>query len=151
MLGGLLCLLFGLFIVWLFGHVTVVACTRVEPSQVDCQVSDLWAGWLLMGRPVTVSGVRVAGARLEVSDYYDQMDRIYLELIGRFQTKQISWSSLPNASSAAEQINHFIRDGQARGIQIRDVPGWFEVSCGAFLFADLLFFSVLAFRQAIRK
>ncbi|MBN1936510.1 MAG: hypothetical protein JW934_17745 [Anaerolineae bacterium] len=147
---GVLCLLFGVFIVWLFGLVTVIACTRVEPSQVDCRVYDLWAGWLPMGRLTTVSRLRSARARIEVSDYEDQMDRTYVELSGVSQTEQVSWSSLPTASNAAEQINHFIRDSQAREIKVRDVPGWFEISCGAFLFADLVFFSVLLFRGAVQ-
>ncbi len=145
---GMLCLLFGFFIVWIFGQVKVVHCTRIEPHQVDCWVQSKWVGWLPAGRPVVVPGVRLAQARIQVAEYEDQIDSIYVDLNGSSQTEQVSWSSLPNASSAAGQINHFIQDGQTRETQVRDAPGWFEVSCGAFLFADLLFCSVLMFRMA---
>lgn len=145
---SVICLLFGFFVVWIFGQVKVVHCTRVEPRQVDCRVQSKWLGWLPAGRPVVVPGVRSARARLETSEYYDQMDRVYLELSGASTSGQLDWITMSQARDVAEQINRFIRDEQGPEVEIRSAPGWFIQACGAFLFADLLFFSVLMFRWA---
>lgn len=138
-----MCLSFGVFVLCIFGQVTVVACVRIEPRQVDCQVRETWAGWLPMGRPHIVRNVRLAQAQVEPADYYDQPDRIYLELSTAEGATDISFTNLPNAERAAGQINGFIREGRAASSEVRDAWGWFPLSCGLFLFADALFFSVL--------
>jgi hypothetical protein len=128
LVAGIACLLFGLFCLYVFGRISTLTCTHVEPTQVDCRHTESWAGWIPLGSERTIYDVKSADA-----------DRRRLSSRGhsfyvRLRTEEgvavaIECFTFPQAAEIAQDINVFISDAGADPLKT-DNFNWIFTSLG---------------------
>jgi hypothetical protein len=120
---GITCLLFGVFCLYIFGKVTTLTCTRLEPTQVDCRQEESWAGMIPLGKTRAIRDIEKAEAdrrrssnpRSDKFSSYSYHVKLRTEEGG---VSAIECFTFPQAQKMAKQINTFIANTQANSLQV---------------------------------
>jgi len=139
---GLLCLAFAAFCTWVFGSVTVITCTRIEPAQVDCAVQETFLWWLPLGKPQTLRHVRSANPNISAASNDDGFSGLHLVLNAESGELRIEFAYHSSLMEANERLAAFFASADSE-ITVRQTSGWFGGLCGGFLVLDCLFFAGL--------
>jgi hypothetical protein len=122
---GIACLLFGVFCLYMFGRVTTLTCTHVEPTQVNCHQQESWAGLIPLGSDRTIYNVQEAKADRRRSsnpsphEFSSYSHHVILRTADGVATA-IECFGFPQAKRMAKHINAFIANSGEHSLGINN-------------------------------
>ncbi|MCS6812096.1 MAG: hypothetical protein NZ772_00750 [Cyanobacteria bacterium] len=123
-------LLSGLTAILILGEVAILTCTRLEPSQVACKLTN----GRLLGKQVTqIPAGKLQRADVSVAKDDDDGDTYRVVLVTETGTIPLTWaysSGQRGKRQKAEQINAFLANPEQTTLTVRQDDRWFAYLVG---------------------
>jgi len=129
---GLVFAVTGLIITYFFGRSVDVHCEKIEPRQVNCQLTPKLLGLKPLGQRRVLNVQKAEVSESRDSDGDSTYRVIFITAAGKVSLTNYSSSGYSAKANLAEQINSFIRDNQRTALDVKVNMDWWIL---IFLFA----------------
>ncbi len=145
---GLLIIVFGMVMVFIFGKVTKVTCQRAEPAQVNCVKRESWLGLIPLSE---TNIVNVQSAYVDEHIDSEDGDLTYRVVItsdeGDVPLTSFYSGNYGNKGDTAMTINNFVANGREDSLTMTDNSGIAAaVFSGAFVLGGIYMMIVRLFK-----